>query len=646
MRTQPITKLLLLLCLYGSFWGVAQEKQHFRGPLTVGQFQGEAEYDFQVVEGDTILDGPFSMIRSNLNALLEDKDNFFSFIGGFKNGYPNGDWNFQFGEFQSGEGTKVIDLQYRLNVSGTTNGASGTISMGRPNGLWTFDSKKIENSEIEEKLFSSTITFENGIPQKSFKIENETSTLVGRFLRNGLAHDVWTLYTDNDSGTSESWFFDNGLLRKVEKLNDAATEAWSLYGSSLPEEKVINLDARYLKILQLWNASLGSIELETTGISQLLAQNAGHYKEIDDILSAMGKSQFLPEFKVKVGHYPLDSLETGAIESLEKLYARSSEISQSLLNDTQLNILRRSDGEAQFLYAVTQELHTRFLEPNGKLLDYKRENLLEFIPRKQLLDYLWPKGMPSPTLEILNSANQMTRSFSGPDLENYDVKALDILSAEKMLQYASSSLDSIAKLLNDRLQKESRLQEVIGLEETMIANVDHLNKLTDSLQAQTSRLESKALKKIQSFAEDQLKSYSNMEDSPEKVEQGKQIMKCLEQLDGLALKIANLPSKWEHIQETYMDAVWNPFMANIMNEEVKKRITGAYKNVLIPHVLNKVIDGLNCGNAQNISNLLTNLDQRMLELRDADTSKLERKLRKEKNPATILNLFNLQSLED
>ncbi|MEM9648081.1 MAG: hypothetical protein AAF969_06340 [Bacteroidota bacterium] len=646
MRTQPITKLLLLLCLHTSIWGIAQEKQHFKGPLTVGQFNGEAEYDFRVVVGDTILDGPFSMIRSNLNALLEDKDNFFSFTGGFQNGYPNGDWNFQFGEFQSGVDTKVVDLQYRLNVSGTTNSASGTISMGKPNGLWTFDSKKIENSEVEENLFNSTITFENGIPQKSFKIENQSSTLVGRFLRNGLAHDVWTLYTDNDSGTSESWFFDNGLLQKVEKLNDGSTEAWSLYGSSLPKEETINLDARYLKILQLWNASLGSIELGTTGINQLLTQNADYYKEIDAILSTIGKSQFLPQFKVKVGHYPLDSLEMAAFEDLEILHQRSAGVSQALLNDTQLNILRRSDEEAQFLYAVTQELSTRFIEPSGKLLDYKRENLLEFVPRKQLLDYLWSDGIPSPTLEILNASNKETRSFRGPYLENYDLKTLDIPSVQKMTAYTASSLDSIAALLNDRLQKESRLQEVIGLEETMIANVDHLNKLTDSLQAQTNRLESKALKKIQSFAEDQLKAYSNMEDSPEKIEQGKQIMKCLEQLDGLALQIANLPGKWEHIQETYMDAVWNPFMANIMNEEVKKRITGAYKNVLIPYILNKVIDDLNCGNAQNINNLLTNLDLRMLELRDADTSKLERKLRKEKNPATILNLFNLQSLDD
>lgn len=634
------------MVLLGSAWVSGQEKQHFEGPFKVGEYQGQAEFDFTIKEGDTILDGPFSLFRSNLNALLQDKDNFFSFNGAFAEGYPNGDWKFEFGEFESGDQSKVVDLQYRLNVSGTTDEASGAISKGKPNGPWSFTTNKIENSEVQQTLFSSTITFENGIPQKSFKIENSSSTLVGRFLRNGLAHDEWTLYTDEAMGDSESWVFDNGFLQRVEKQGGGETSTWNIDRETARQEKVMNLDARYLQIMQLWQSGSDAGTLSAEGINQLLSENASHYQAIDDILSQLGKSQFMPHFKVKVNHYPLDSIEIQMLREIGAFYAKSEEVGNGLLNNTQLNILRRSDEEAQFLYTVVERLSTSVLEPMGKLLDYVEKDLIEFIPEKRIIKHLWPQGMPNHTIEVPIPSTDGTRAFIGPKATSYDFDALTINSVSKLAEYTTASLDSISEVLQHRIQKESRLQEVVALEEKMISNVDHLNQLTDSLQAQSPRLETKALKRIQSFAEDQLKLYSNMEDSPTKIEEGKRIMDCLSQLDGLAQEIATLANKWEIIQEKYEDAVWNPFMATIMNEEVKKRITGSYKNVLVPYILNTVIEDLNCDNAGNITQLLISLDERMLAMRDEDTSKLERKLRREKNPETLLQLFNLQSLEE
>ena len=83
-----------------------------------------------------------------------------------------------------------------------------------------------------------------------------------------------------------------------------------------------------------------------------------------------------------------------------------------------------------------------------------------------------------------------------------------------------------------------------------------------------------------------------------------------------------------------------------MEEEVKKKITSAYRNVLIPFLVNEASGELDCVKADNLNQLLTGLHVRMLELREEDTHKLERKLRKEKDPHTILQLFNLQPLEN
>jgi hypothetical protein len=97
------------------------------------------------------------------------------------------------------------------------------------------------------------------------------------------------------------------------------------------------------------------------------------------------------------------------------------------------------------------------------------------------------------------------------------------------------------------------------------------------------------------------------------------------------------------IGETYQDAVWNPFMAVIMNEEVKKRITTAYRRDLIPFFLDKVENQLSCENAGPLAEMMDQVHQRMLELREEDTSKLERKLRREQDPIAILELIGLET---
>jgi len=84
-------------------------------------------------------------------------------------------------------------------------------------------------------------------------------------------------------------------------------------------------------------------------------------------------------------------------------------------------------------------------------------------------------------------------------------------------------------------------------------------------------------------------------------------------------------------------------MATVMNEEVKKRITTAYTKTLIPHFITEINTSLSCENVVTLSNQITHTNSRMVELREEDTKKLERKLRKEKDPREIMKLLHQQS---
>ena len=75
---------------------------------------------------------------------------------------------------------------------------------------------------------------------------------------------------------------------------------------------------------------------------------------------------------------------------------------------------------------------------------------------------------------------------------------------------------------------------------------------------------------------------------------------------------------------------------------VKKRITESYEEVLIPYFL-KATSSLECGNVKALNEQIIQTHKTILGLRNKDTRKLERKLRREKRPMEVLQLLQVTS---
>ncbi|UJH67341.1 hypothetical protein [Allomuricauda sp. SCSIO 65647] len=639
-----LVKQLFVLCTLISSTAVLRgQNLNYEGPYKAGIYKGDASFEYNLVDGDTLLNGKFTMQRSDLDSLLEGADYAFFFDGAFEKGYPEGFWRFELGKYRSDGETRIVDGQYRVNVNGVKREAYGIIRKGRPDGQWIFMVNQIKNSALDKTRFRSVFSFEDGVPQKSFRIENDSSTLVGRFLRNGFAHDVWTLYSKMDANTSENWHFIEGRLAKIEMETDGQVETIAIYDGGSDQSKAVTLDARFIALVQLRLKRENSNGF-VGGMSRLLNENTENYQQIDTILSELGKSSFVPQLKVTAPYFPLDSLETARLDSIVNWFKKSEAITRSLLNDPQLNILKRSDDEVDFKYEVVKTISEEFLMPLKQLVEYRRQGVLEFAARDELLAGLWPVGKPSATIEVEINTTGEKRTYTGPegtDLDFDDYKGLE--SVHKLAQYAYLSLESIASTLKDKLANEKRQQTFIALEKQMIAQADSLGKQVDSVQDKIAKPSSEALVAIKKRAEDELANYSQIEATDAKLVFAQNLISCLTALNDLAKSITALPMRNETIQEVYSDAVWNPFTATIMNEDVKKRITAAYRDILVPDFLNRVQTAVSCDNARELHLLFENSYQRILELRNEETSKLERKLKREKNPEIIIQLFNIPS---
>ncbi|RKR13049.1 hypothetical protein CLV91_1763 [Maribacter vaceletii] len=632
--------LVVILFFSSSLFG--QTKQ-YSGPYAIEKYAGIAEYDYYLVSKDTVLEGDFKMYRSNLDLLINKEDSSFLFEGGFKENYPTGEWLFQFGDFKTDKSSQLVNYQYRVNINGIQEEAKGKIREGRPDGIWVYTVNHIKDSEIEKTTFKSTIEFNKGVPQKDFSIENDQNTLVGRFLRNGVAHDQWSLFSSNAMGTNEDWNFSDGILKNIQ-INDSRNKSIPIYTLKNKNTKTVHLDKRYLNAIQLQIALNGEDSIYHGNIEQLLKQNNDYYKKIDGILSNLGKSTFSPELKVKVPYYPLDSVEIGLVKTIVDKNNSSKKIREALLRNTQLNILKLSDSESFYYYNLINEITNTFVNPIENFVLYNKQQIVEFVPREAVLQSLWEDKIPSyKTITVANDVNNVENKKTYELYADKDFSFTTSTSLEQIAQIASNTQKSLAhiqEIVLNKLTKEQRQQELISLEETLISDNTTLSNYIDSTANFISKKYVPALQSINAKSKEQLSIYATIKDNGLKLEKAKSILACNKTYLELAKTTANIPVQVDSLQKVYIDKIWNPFTATLMDEVIKKQITNAYEKVVIPHFLEQVISNLDCKQAEEINTQIKATYIDVLALRNKDTHKLERKLKKEQNPKTIMELFH------
>ena len=626
----------ITLCLFSSII-IGQEKGQYNGPLKIGPYFGNAKYQYVVTHGDSIYDGPFLFQRSSLETLLKEQDSSFLIKGNFNDSMANGPWQFQFGEFTSESKSEVVDFEYRILVSGTQEKSSGNFNNGVPDGDWTFTTQEIENSEVINTTFHSKITFEDGVPLQNFQIENDSSALVGRLLRNGLAHDEWTSYGTDILVDSENWFFEEGVLTRINVENDAIRKEIPVFMTDHSNYSTIPLDHRFLKLLAI---KLESHSINQGQIGKLILDNLHQYEKINSILTQLGSSSFAPNMKVRVPYFALDSLQNKSLENIASNYESSSDMALTILSNSHLNIVKRTDKEADFLYEVAKKIKEEYLNPIETYIDLYRDSIISYLDNERITQRLWPNGKPKK--DILIKLGEAERTFELSNKDDFDFSGVSLKTVEHITEYAKSSLTQILEKLDPKMSDDVQMQSLQELEKDLIKLNNLLGQRVDSLSGSLSDPYKTSLKKLIDLADKNLSTYATISNPSEKLTYGKSLKTCLTEISSLSTSIASLPGKRMEIENLYTDDIWNPFMATVMEEEVKKRIVEAYTEILIPYFNESIADTLNCDQIEPLNDQIIYTNNRMVDLREMDTRKLERKLRRERRPEEVLKLLHQQ----
>ena len=634
---------LLPLFILTSVLGYSQPNLSYNGAYNLSQYRGVANYQFIFEEGDSVLNGPFTFNSSNVKRLIEEVDNRFSLSAHFNRSVPSNQWRFVFDKFKvATEPIDIIDNQYQLRVDGVHHVVDGGFLDGKYNGLWTHTVEKLKNSEVQTALFKSSINFKQGIPQKEFRVENEELILAGRFLRDGLGHDVWELFSLSDTEASEKWKFNNGRLEFVERKRGDSISTTPFYSQPLIESKVISLDRQYLEILQLQSiVSASNQAFSESRIAELLEENAQYYTKLTTILSHFEHSTSNPDFRVLVLDNPLKNSELNNLNYIINSYEKIELIANRLLESTPINLLKLTDENTLFLTKVIERLYEKHIPLLAQIKHYADFEVLQHVPREELFTQLWPTQDAFTHLEIDYSINEKLkkRKYIQPNTTAYLSDSVGLFAVKELCRFTYDVVTTIQQEINNKLTTEQQEQELMEIEEQLIDKVTRFNALSDSLQIQAFGRNLSTLKKIKSKTTAELATYSQLKDISQKLEQSNTLKDCLEEMKALSLTISELDNKNMEIIKTYTDRVWNPFTSTLMDEQVKKRITGAYFEFVQPDLIQSISDDLSCTNVADLDNKLTTQHDLILDLRDNDTDKLERRLKKEKRSEVIMSLF-------
>ena len=639
MSFSGIRKLcsLVFISIPSLLW--SQETFTYSGPLQVGDYQGIADFTYFLIEEDSVLNGPFIFNSADLDALIKSGDRYFSIQGAYKQNIPSGFWQFNFGEFEGGSTTVLRDNEYRVSLNGINHSAKGRIINGKPDGTWTHSVHELNNSDIVSTPFESIIEFTLGVPQFSFQIRNQHATLVGRFLRDGLAHGRWELFSG--SGSSESWEFNNGLLRSIDIQDGGLKRHIDIFTSDAGETVRINLDQRFMDLLALKRRLLvGADSTFTSNIYSLLSENTRYYDEVEKILSEISETQFTPEYKVLVPHYPLTDSEHVQLDSIEQ-FIRAAQVQANIIEeDTQLQLLRLTDKEVGFLMAATEQINEALISPLSLLVRFKQQGVLPYVGRNDLLEMLGLSSTPESTFVVnLEDASGTMDLATAPGWEGDTTPLNHAYSAAQSLQ---NTIHEIGALLEQKRSLKEREEKLADLEKDLIDAMGRLTDQTDSLSAMVLDPISSTIRRVETVARVNLKEYSEFTDLAFKVNRASELIACFNDMYELNEVLAGLPDDQLTINELYSDDVWNPFTLTVMDEDIKKRITSAYQDVLVPYILNSIQSDLDCTNVCRYIRLIEAIHERMNELLEEDTTRLERKLKREQDPEVILELFGIQ----
>lgn len=617
--------LLLVHAFFAGCSCFAQNIRTYSDSLTLLESRGVVEYDYYIKQNDTIKNGKFQF---NATSQTEDGNEIplLSVTGRFKNGKPDQDWLFKIEDYELSDKKQFKNYRFVTELNGKESLISGTFKDGVPHGEWRVIERVIASSQITDTIYDSSNTYAGGVPIQTLRINAADGAVIGRRLRDGFAQGDWSFISQDGLRDEETWEFENGLLQFIDVIQENGVQQIPMFDADKDNYQNSILDRHYLDIIKLTEESQDASV--RSSIIDLVDRDLEFKNQVLEIMQVLNVEISLHLGKVRIPFFPLTNEEQKQIEKISASYYDSKEISDIILHNTQLAIRRLSNPQIDGLYRLTQNIDSIYLMPTQRLVNYNERDLMTYEPREMIIQKLF---------EDLNlESNSLIKEQPSGEITSLD----DVLLT---LENVQENLDKIRELLKDDIDAQQLRTKFLPEESALITDSQRLSTKIDSLANTVNQRQSGAMNGLKPFIVSRLTEYANMPEGFNKLDQAKSLQQCFYKVDILLDTLAVLPEKQKQIDYLYKDKIFNPFTSTLMDGKIKKRITEAYYEKAMPYLLNQVAQISSCDDIDALIAAFDSLHQRLVALRDEETYRLERRLRKADDPVEVLRLFQVDT---
>lgn len=662
-RGIPGKHFQLLAFLFGFLSGLqleAQQAQSFQGDYFLGARKGEAQFAYRMDGQDTILQGDFQWQSSDLEDIRRRSFTYWQMQGHLENGLPAQQWFLRRGRYKPQGQGNLQERTFVLPLSGGEWLAQGAWSKGQARDEWSVLDLRIDSSAVSDTLLQSVFHFAEGQATGSFQIASTGAHWQGQISPRSRPVDTWRWKSKRKAGERLDWIFDQGELQRL--LYYASSEAApdTLYRrqpANQPgaEFRSLEMNERFFTWLRIMKeAQQGESAPSAFGplAQDSAAQNAaaqarrlwqrsiGAYERVDSLMTLLAEVKIIVLPRARLRYYALSEDQEEIIRKLRATRERIDSLQKGLLQNAQVKLQGLSHPGLAWYRKGVDTLRRHYGGKLDSLEKYLRLDLWEYLPpdsRARLLE------VPREDLSLRWSSRPQgkwhQRSWTQPILAEGADTPLGRLS--DYAQALETALLGMSDSIQHRLQRKAQAKELVQLEDSLMQRWEDYRDVLDSLQLQArAPVQEKELwQAFLGYGRQELEHYSALEDDEQQRREARRLLECLEAGEAWARTIAGIPPKLAQMENVYTRKVWNPYTYTDMEEQVKERLYRAYREKLIPYYLKRAREEQDCGTMERYRRELKRLHERMLDLREERTDRLERKIKRRKEAPEIMELL-------
>jgi hypothetical protein len=647
---------IILLIFYIPF---AFGQEQFKGDFTFNKLAGYSEFQFKKGPDQTIVkDGKFNFSRIYIDSVMQNKvyKNFAE--GAFKSGLKHGNWIYNNEEHEISI-KDVRDFKVISELESFVFTLESRYDAGVPNGIWSFHTDRFIGNRIETKSSAERIAFKDGFITGNLQYKTieggKTFFINGRLSDVGEMDGEWRLVYEQDSILiSENRKYEKGFLlglvkrdlnsgdlieeviyfSTIEKLNEIKNKL--NVGFEISERKFeVRYNDGFRKRFREYQAQLPGNAFIENFLRQILQFENADY--IDD------EGEFL-KFPIYTRRFIYDLDEDDKIR-ISEIPATFQELKSKTNTYANMNSLALNKSKSDSLAFA----HEFFQASLAKFQNF--ENLIDIIQTGRIEFYDLSNYIQSG-LEYVSNADTINYTFNKEPRQK-------VITFRKVIENQENFLRDFSEYLEEELDMVTSLGEFIEQELFEIGQDDDIRQIESEILARRKYVDSLYVNHdfihleeadlfnqirlnflLESF-DKYVEEYGNMDSYAEKVGQSEKIIDLLNEIEKQFDALTKIYPSKEKLDELYQEEFFNPFTFSRYNQRVKERLFENGGMRLFDHYIRQLKEEKDYTKIKDQILKFENLHGRMLQLRNEDTRKLERKMRNNISPSKLESLLSL-----